>query len=305
MEGGPFVWLSKHKKGFLASMYAFFLAVAGLLTGCTTQSNALAQMVNELFNIPTYITGIVAVLITGLVILRGLKGIEKFCMFLVPFMGFFYLGGCIIFLVLNSVNVFPAITLIMKSAFSASSFVGGAIGYSLSKALRFGIARGLFTNEAGLGTASIIASSTDAEPHEQGLISMSATFWDTVVMCAITGVVIVAYLINTPLSLLTKSPGSLTLAAFSTLPFFGAEILTFATVCFAISTLIGWSYIGKCGAYYLWGQKKGKIYLYFYLAMIFVGALLSLELIWEVTDLVNVFLLLPSVYALVKLSSTS
>ena len=301
-HGGPMIWLRDilHKKK-LAVIYASFLVLSAYLVGCTTQSNAIALVTKELFKAPTLMVGLITATLIGFVITRGSKLIQKVCGLLVPTMALFFFGGCILYLILNCTVVPKAIATIFQCAFSTQSLFGGVIGYSLSKAIRYGIARGLFTNEAGLGTATIIAGDSNAKPEEQALISMSATFWDTVVLCSVTGIMIVTFLLQNPAALSSISSGSLTSAAFGTLPFAGAEILGIATILFAIATLIGWSYIGNAGALFLGGEKGSKVYQVIYLVMIFIGAVASLDVVWELTDFINLFLLLPSIFALMSL----
>jgi len=221
---------------------------------------------------------------------------------LVPLMAFFYIGGCIILLIQYHNYIIPSLYSIVSCAFAPKSILGGLVGYTFGKATRYGIARGLFTNEAGLGSAGIIAATSHLTcPKKQSLISMTATFWDTVVMCAITGIVIVTYVLKVPNSLLDCSPAGLTSAAFGTLPFMGDLILGIAIICFALATLIGWSYFGHQAASYLAGDKGVKFYQVAYIVMIFVGAVMSLDLVWELTDFINVFMALPNIIALFAL----
>ena len=175
---------------------------------------------------------------------------------------------------------------------------GGFIGSTIKSAARYGIARGLFTNEAGIGTAAIAASGAKtSKPGRQALISMSATFWDTVVICAITGLVIVTNLIKRPRSAQGYSFAELTTAAFDALPY-GKVLLGLSLVAFAVATLIGWSYFGEKAVEYLFGKSGISTYRICYIVMIFIGSILSLELVWELTDLVNAFMALPNLVCL-------
>lgn len=206
------------------------------------------------------------------------------------------------YMILHATLVPEAVGAIIKSAFNTKSFLGGAVGFSVGAAVRYGVARGLFTNEAGLGTSGIAAASGTERisPERQGLISMTATFWDTVVMCAVTGIVVVMFVIQNESALVHMPSGLLVKGAFETLPLFGKELIAIATVCFAVATLIGWSYFGRVAAEYMGGAGLLKTYQYVYVIMIFAGAVMPMGIVWEITDFINIFILIPSVYALVK-----
>ncbi len=223
-------------------------------------------------------------------------------MTLVPGMALLFLGGCAAYIFLNA-SLFPeAMRTIIKSAFNTRSFLGGTVGFTAGMAIRYGVARGLFTNEAGLGTSGIAAASGSEKisSEKQGLISMTATFWDTVVMCAITGIVVVMFVIQNENVLTEISAGLLVKGAFGTLPLFGEELIAIATICFAIATLIGWSYFGQVAAEYMGGQDLLKKYQYVYVIMIFAGAVMPMGIVWELTDFINIFILIPSAYALIR-----
>lgn len=300
--GMMFVLERTLNKKWLAFVYCFFICLSAFCAGCTTQSNAISETCLDVWGIPRWVSGIVVALPVGLVILQGVKWIEKVCMTLVPAMAFLFLGGCIIYIILNVSYLPNAINTVVKSAFNARSFLGGAIGFSVGQAVRYGVARGLFTNEAGLGTSGIAAASGSEHitPERQGLISMTATFWDTVVMCAVTGIVVVMFIIQNEAALVSIPSGLLVKGAFNTLPFWGEELIAIATICFAIATLIGWSYFGQVAADYMGGNSLVKSYQYVYVIMIFVGAIMPMGIIWEITDFINIFILIPGVYALLK-----
>ncbi len=286
----------------LAFFYSFLICLSAFCAGCTTQSNAISETCMDVWGIPKWAAGIVVALPVGLVILQGVKWIEQVCMALVPAMAFLFLGGCIAFIFLNA-SVFPeAVLVIVESAFSKSAFLGGAVGFSAGRAVRYGVARGLFTNEAGLGTSGIAAASGSEHisPERQGLISMTATFWDTVVMCAITGIVVVMFVLRNEQALVDLPAGLLVKGAFDTLPLLGEELIAVATVCFAVATLIGWSYFGQVAADYMGGKSLVRSYQYIYVIMIFAGAVMPMGIVWEITDFINIFILIPAVYALIK-----
>lgn len=191
--------------------------------------------------------------------------------------------------------------LLHKKTLALPSIGGGFAGYTMAKAIRYGVARGLFTNESGLGTTGLIAGHcSEDDSVKQAAISMSATFWDTVVLCAITGLVLVCYQLEFPSEWQTLPASALTTAAFGKLPFFGDEILSIAIISFALATLIGWSYLGKQGFDYLFQGKYERFYQTLYLIMIFSGGIMPLALVWEMTDFINFFLLLPNIYLLVR-----
>lgn len=301
-HGGPMYILhhTLHKKG-LAFFYSLALCLSAFFIGCTTQSNAITETCSEVFHCPPVYSAIITAFIVGLILMQGAKWIEQFSMAVVPSMAIFFFGGCCLYLLLHPGYLVPALRQIITSAFGLSSIGGGIAGYSLGKTVRYGVARGLFTNEAGLGTAGLIAGSAmEDKPKNQALISMSATFWDTVVLCAITGLVLVAYQLEYPNEWQSLSAGSLTTAAFRKLPFFGDEILGIAIICFALATLVGWSYLGKQGFDYLFHGNLQRLYQSFYVLMIFLGGMMPLTLVWELTDFINLFLLLPTVYLLLK-----
>lgn len=289
-------------KKWLGFLYSFFICLSAFFAGCTTQSNAISETCLDVWGIPKWAAGIAVALPVGLVILQGVKWIEQVCMTLVPAMAFLFIGGCAAYILLNAPWFPIAVREIIKSSFNTTSFLGGTVGFTAGMAVRYGVARGLFTNEAGLGTSGIAAASGTERisPEKQGLISMTATFWDTVVMCAITGIVVVMFVLQREQSLTGASAGLLVKDAFETLPLFGEELIATATICFAVATLIGWSYFGQVAAEYMGGANLLKKYQYVYVIMIFAGAVMPMGLVWEMTDFINIFILIPSVYALIK-----
>lgn len=301
--GGPMYTLEHglHSKP-LAILFCFLTLLASYGVGCSTQSNAITETATSLWGVSPYITGFVVAFIIGLVIVGGIKSIGNICMRLVPAMGGFYILACLILLVMNYRFLLPALYLIVRSAFLPQAVAGGFIGSTILLASRYGIARGLFTNEAGLGTAAIAAASAKTKsPQEQALISMSATFWDTVVMCAITGLVIVSNILKNPESIKGLSSAELTTAAFAQIPYAGSIMLGISIISFASATLIGWSYFGEKAVDYLFGKKGIGAYRVCYIVMIFVGSILSLDFVWELSDLINAFMILPNIVSLLFL----
>ena len=297
--GGPMYVMEYglHNKP-LAAFYALCTLCAAIGVGCTTQASAISDAVSACWNISPHVSGIVAAVFAGFVVVGGIRSIGNFCVRIVPFLGFFYIGCCLFLLYLTRESVPAALGLIMSRAFHPGAALGGFIGSTLQSTLRFGIARGLFTNEAGIGTAAIAAAASTSSPRRQGLISMTAVFWDTVVMCALSGVVIVANIIQNPASIVGYSSGGLTMAAFSLLPFYGRELLSISLIAFALTTLIGWCYFGEKGAEYLFGEKGIPVYHFCYIIMAYLGAVIPMSLVWGMTDLINAIMVFPNVLAL-------
>lgn len=298
--GGPMYVLKNglHSK-LLAKFYAICTICAAFGVGCTTQANSLTQTTSSTWGISPHIVGIAAAIIVGLVILGGIQSIGKICMKIVPVLGFLYLGSCFILLFINKDALWDSILMIFEHALMPNAVLGGVAGYSLKHAARYGIARGLFTNEAGIGTSAIAAaSSSSLNPSRQAYVSMTAVFWDTVVMCLLTGLVIVANMLKHPESLIGVNEAGLADAAFSYLPVGGNTFLSMSLAAFAVTTLIGWSYFGEKGMEYLWGTKSISVYKLIYIVMIYIGAVIPLHVVWECTDLINAMMVLPNVLAL-------
>lgn len=299
-RGGPmYVWENGLHSRLIGKIYALLTLIAAFGVGCTTQSNSITQTASMSFHLSPQLTGFLAALVAGFVIVGGVKSIGNVCVKIVPFLAVLFTGSCILLLFLNRNALPAAITLILKSAFAPRAIAGGAFGSSLMITARYGIARGLFTNEAGIGTAAIAAAASHTkDPQKQAYVSMTAVFWDTVVMCLLSGLVIVTNMINHPESIEGVNEASLTDAAFTYLPGLGSIFLSLCLVAFAITTLIGWSYLGECAVEYLAGSKGIFLYKVTYIVMIYVGAVLPLTVVWECTDLINACMVLPNVAAL-------
>lgn len=298
--GGPMYVLKNglHQKT-LAGFYALCTVCAAFGVGCTTQANSLAQTASSTWGLSPHLVGIAAAFIAGLVILGGIRSIGNLCMKIVPALGIFYIGSCCILLFINHDVLVRSVLLILEHALMPDAVMGGIAGYTTKQAMRYGIARGLFTNEAGIGTSSIpAAASGTASPSRQAYISMTAVFWDTVVMCLLTGLVIVANMLKYPESLLHVNETGLADAAFSCLPFGGSQLLSLSLAAFAITTLIGWSYFGEKAFAFLWGDSNIGVYKLIYIVMIYIGAVIPLNIVWECTDLINAVMIFPNVLAL-------
>lgn len=298
--GGPMYVLKNglHSKP-LAKFYAFCTICAAFGVGCTTQANSLAQTTSSTWGLSPHLVGIAAAFATGLVILGGIRSIGSLCIKIVPLLGILYIAGCFVLLVLNGDFLFQAILVILEHALLPRAVLGGIAGYSLKQAARYGIARGLFTNEAGIGTSAIPAAASDTlNPSRQAFVSMTAVFWDTVVMCLLSGLVIVTNMLKHPDSLLHVNETGLADAAFAYLPFGGRQFLSFALAAFAITTLIGWSYFGEKAFAYLWGDGNIGVYKLLYIVMIYIGAVIPLNIVWECTDFINALMIFPNVLSL-------
>lgn len=303
MLGGPMYALEKgmHCK-WLAVLFALFTAVAAFGIGNTVQANAIATLTQETYNISPVIVGIVLAALIAAVILGGIKSIAKVCIALVPFMAVLYIIGCIVILVINGEYVWPAIKLIASSAFTSQAAGGGFAGSTIMLAARYGIARGLFSNESGMGSAPIVASAAQTRnPVRQALVSSSGTFWDTVVICALTGIVIVSSVIAYP-DISHENEATLTKMAFSKIPYIGAPLLTFGLLTFAFSTILGWELYGERAVEYLKGRKWTRYYRILYIAAVFIGSVMNLTVVWNIADCMNALMTVPNLISLLFLS---
>ena len=304
MLGGPMYALERGLGWkWLAVLFALFTALASFGIGNTVQANAISTIANESYNIPTWVTGGIVCLFTALVLLGGIKSIARVCGALVPFMAFFYVIGCIYILFANGQYVWPAIKLICESAFTPQAAGGGFVGTTVIVAARMGIARGLFSNESGLGSAPIVAAAAQTRnPVRQALVSSTGTFWDTVVICAFTGLVIVSSIIAYP-DISSTDGAALTKAAFSKIPYVGTPLLTFGLLTFAFTTILGWCYYGERAVEYLKGKRWMLGYRILFVAMVFVGSIISLDVVWNAADCMNALMAIPNLVALLLLSN--
>ncbi|MBQ6406295.1 MAG: alanine:cation symporter family protein [Prevotella sp.] len=303
MIGGPMYALEQglHMK-WLAILFAVFTACASFGIGNTVQANAISTLSFEAYSISPYITGIVVSLLTGAVVLGGVKSIARVCSMLVPFMAVFYVLGCIYIIGVNAEFVWPAIRLIVESAFSPQAAGGGFVGTTVMMAARFGIARGLFSNESGLGSAPIVAAAAQTRnPVRQALVSSSGTFWDTVIICALTGVVIVSSVLAYP-DITFENGAVLTKVAFAKIPVVGTPLLTFGLLTFAFSTILGWCYYGERAVEYLKGHRWVIVYRVLYIVAIFIGSVMNLDIVWNLADCMNALMAIPNLISILALS---
>lgn len=309
MLGGPMFALERGLNAkWLAILFAVFTAIAAFGIGNTVQANSISLLLNETYGLSQYVVGAILTLMVLLVIVFGVKGISRVCSALVPFMAAFYVLGCLVILGLNWQYLGESIRIICSSAFTARAAGGGFIGTTVLMACRFGIARGLFSNESGLGSAPIVAAAAQTRnPVRQALVSSTGTFWDTVVVCALTGLVLVSSIVAHP-DIDCSQGAALTKAAFDKLPYVGPVILSVGIVTFAFSTILGWSYYGERAVEYLAGHngKAGRImtriYRLLFVAAVFLGSILSLSVVWNLADIANALMAIPNLVAILLLS---
>lgn len=320
MLGGAMYVLERglHMK-WLGVLFAFFAAFAAFGIGGGVQINAISSIMestfdpNSSFTINLFgqqfsgvavIVGVAVTILTAVVIFGGVKSISNVCSKLVPLMAIFYVLGCIIILCFNIDVLGETVVLIVKSAFVPSAALGGLAGAGIMMAARYGIARGLFSNESGMGSAPIVAAAAQTRnPVRQALISSTGTFWDTVVVCLMTGLVLVSSVLKNPdISLESIEGGKLTSAAFAQIPYIGTPILVVGIAAFAYSTILGWSYYGERCIEYLFGTKIIVPYRLLLLFVILVSPVITLNLVWDIADILNALMAIPNLIGVLLLS---
>ena len=303
MSGGPMYYIEKGVGNkFLANMFAFFgIAVALLGIGTFGQVNSISKAALISFNIPIWFTAIIITILVTLVTLGGIKRISNVAEKIVPTMAILYIIGALLVLICNFKAIPSAITLIIKSAFNPSAALGGTTGITISLAIQIGIGRGVFSNEAGLGSAPIAAAAAKTKyPVKQGLISMTGTFIDTIIICTMTGLAIV---LTGSFNSGLEGAAMTTFAFENGLPFaiIGKYIVNIGLIFFAFTTMIGWNYYGERCIQYLIGIKGIKFYKIIFIALVGVGPFLSLNLVFIIADIVNGLMALPNLIGLIKL----
>ena len=298
----------------LAVLFALFALLASFGIGSGVQVNAISNIMNNTFDLGTVnlfgqdasvisiIVGVLVAAITAVVIFGGIKSISRVCELLVPFMAVFYVLGCIIILGMNFDVLGKTFEMIFQDAFSLKSVAGGFLGSSLMLAARYGIARGLFSNESGMGSAPIVASAAQTRnPVRQAMISSTGTFWDTVVVCLMTGLVLVSSIIKNP-AIDVSDGGDLTYKAFQQIPVIGTPILVIGIAAFAYSTILGWSYYGERCVEYLFGRCGMIPYKLIFVFILLIGPVIKLDLVWTMADIFNALMSIPNLIAVVVLS---
>jgi alanine or glycine:cation symporter, AGCS family len=300
MAGGPMYVLERGMgMRWLGIVFAALTAVAAFGIGNMVQANSISQMLLEAWKISPWVSGAVMTILTAVVILGGIKAIARVCEGLVPFMAVFYVLGCVVLLVIGWRTLPAAVALIFKSAFTGQAAIGGFLGAGVREAIRYGVARGLFSNESGLGSAPIVAAAAmTRNPVRQALVSSTGTFWDTVVVCAMTGVV----LVNSGEWTKGLTGAALTKAAFTDFPLVGPVILSVGLLTFVFSTILGWSYYGEKAAEYLFGARVIVPYRVLWVVAVMVGSVTSLHAVWSFADVANGLMAIPNLVSLIALS---
>lgn len=304
MLGGPMYALERGAKmKWLGVLFAVFTAIACFGIGNMTQANSITSMLRTSFNVNPYISGAIITVTAAIVLLGGVKSIANVCGALVPFMALFYVIGCVVVLFVNAPFIPDAFVAIFSRAFTPQAAAGGFAGSTIMAAMRYGVARGLFSNESGMGSAPIAAAAaTTSNPVRQALVSMSGVFWDTIIVCALTGLVLVSSIIKYP-ALGSLSGGDLTAMAFEKIHIWGRYILAVGLVTFAFSTILGWAYYGERAFEYLFGKKFLIFYRIAYAIAIFVGSISANQFIWDIADTFNAFMAIPNLVCLLLLNA--
>lgn len=300
MSGGPMYYITNGLGWkWMGTLFAVFAAVAAFGIGNMVQSNSMADAVQATFGIPIWVTGLVIMVFVGLVVIGGIKSIGKVTSFLVPVMVVFYIISCLIALVIFADKIPGAFKLIIDSAFNPTAATGGFAGSAVMLTIRMGVARGVFSNESGLGSAPIAAAAAKTNhPVTQALVSMTQTFIDTIIVCSMTGLVLV--ITGTWSS--GKNGAELTTYAFQQAIPGGEYIVTIGLVLFAFSTILGWCYYGEKSMEFLFGEKSILPYRAVFVIFAGIGAVLKLDLVWALADTFNGLMAFPNLIALIALT---
>jgi len=301
--GGPMFYIKNglgEKWKWLAFSFALFASIAGFGIGNTIQANSVSDVLEASFGIPELYSGIVLAILVGLVLIGGIKRIAHVAGAVVPFMALAYFTAGVIIIVINIAEIPAAIGTIVTAAFTPTAAMGGFAGASVWAALQFGVARGIFSNEAGLGSAPIAhAAAKTNSAVRQGLIAMMGTFIDTIIICSITGLAIVVTGAYTS----GESGAALSMLAFSTaLPYVGEYVVTIGLIVFAFTTIVGWSFYGEKSVYYIFGQKAIIPFRILWVLVIPLGSMMDLKFIWLLADTLNAFMAIPNLIAIALLS---
>ena len=304
-KDGKTPWYAK----FFAIVFSIFAAIAALGIGNAVQSNAMTGIITAHSGIPAWIAGLIIAALAAVVVIGGVKSISRVCEFLVPIMAVGYALGCFIILAMNAEFIIPAFQEIILCAFTPRAAFGGAVGSGIMVALQYGCARGLFSNESGLGSSAIIAAAAQTKnPAQQALVAMTGAFWSTVVICLLTGIVIVSTLLAHPDAVSyvaghpTLSGTDLANLAFQHVPFVGAPILALGIIAFSFSTILGWYYYGNRAAAYLFGSKGIRVYQVLYVLATFFGAVGVGNVVWTISDITNALMAIPNIIVTLLLS---
>lgn len=306
MSGGPMYYIENglgKKWKWLAFLFAFFGVMASFGIGSTVQANSVAQAVHSSFGIDTWITGVVLTLITAFVVLGGIQSISRVSSVVVPFMAVLYIVGGLVVVAMHFDLLLPALKVIMQDSFTGQAVAGGVVG----TVIRYGVARGVFSNEAGMGSAPIAAAAAKTDhPVRQALVSMTGTFLDTIIVCSITGIVLVMGILQSnggAFAVPALKGAALTTATFDAmLSGYGGWVVTIGLIFFAYSTTLGWCYYGEKCATYVFGDKSVPMYRVIYVATVMLGTVLSMDMVWAAADTFNGLMAVPNLIALLLLS---
>lgn len=309
MIGGPMLALQNGLgMKWLGVLFCIFAFIASFGIGNTVQANAISEnlsiVCSDFMDASTtkMIVGFLLAAAIGISVIGGVKSIAKICTAIVPLMAVLYVLGCIYILCLNHAYLGETVSLIFHEAFSLKAIGGGTAGTVILCAARYGIARGLFSNESGLGSAPIVAAAAQTRnPVRQALVSSTGTFWDTVIICAITGLVIVSSILAYP-EISQNDGGMLTKKAFGMIPYVGTPILSFGIVTFAFSTILGWTYYGERSLEYIAGRKSIIFYRIIFILTLYAGATMNLIIVWNMADIMNAMMAIPNLISLIALS---
>ena len=306
MQGGAMYALERGlNMKWLGMIFAVFAGVASFGIGCATQVNAIAEVCTENLGIDPWVIGLIVAGLTAVVIFGGIKSIANVCEKLVPFMAIFYVAGCLIILGINYDYIIPSIQTICRLAFTPGAAAGGLVGTGIRCAIQYGVARGLFSNESGMGSAPIAAAAAKTKnPVRQALVSSTGTFWDTVVVCLMTGLVLVSTIMKNPAinADQIENGGVLTTLAFGQIPVLGPVILVVGIISFAYSTILGWAYYGERCVEYFAGKAGLLPYRLLYVAVLLVAPVMELDLVWKIADILNALMAIPNLIAVLLLS---
>lgn len=301
--GGPMYVMEQllHNR-LLAVLFSVFTVLAALCVGSGVQAHSLTAVISRRLPVSVHWIGIAAALLAGSILIGGAKKTAKVCTCLVPVMSVLYLGSCLFLLVKNAAWIPAALQAIFVSAFSKKAVIGGIAGTAVKMAVRTGMAKGLFTNEAGMGSMPMTAAAAEElSPRDQGLVSMTGVFWDTLVMCAVTALAILSDMVKNAAPYRAAAVDEYCFVAFSNLPVAGEDLLSLCLVLFAFATIIGWSFYGECAARYLWGERGVTVFQVIYMVFVYLGSVCSLELVWNLSDLCNACMAVPNLWCLWKL----
>ena len=301
--GGPMYVMEQllHNR-LLAVLFSVFTVLAALCVGSGVQAHSLTAAISRRLPVSVHWIGIATALLAGSILIGGAKKTAKVCTCLVPVMSVLYLGSCLFLLVKNAAWIPAALQAIFVSAFSKKAVIGGIAGTAVKMAVRTGMAKGLFTNEAGMGSMPMTAAAAEGlSARDQGLVSMTGVFWDTLVMCAVTALAILSDMVKNAAPYRAAAVDEYCFVAFSNLPVAGEDLLSLCLVLFAFATIIGWSFYGECAARYLWGERGVTVFQVIYMVFVYLGSVCSLELVWNLSDLCNACMAVPNLWCLWKL----